>query len=172
MLTAEKKEISSPPQTYSDWLECFEILRTKNVTRDTIELLKNGKCIDSDQSIEFLETQLLITINAMIKRYIDAFRRDLNCYMMYNEYDGFNRLFYVLAKKLEGCMFFVNLDFMSTQFRRELYDQIKLNTEKFWKDTYDSLYAQCVEYNNIFLEDELFLIKRIKLFRECECIEI
>ena len=86
MLTAEKKEISSPPQTYSDWLECFEILRTKNVTRDTIELLKNGKCIDSDQSIEFLETQLLITINAMIKRYIDAFRRDLNCYMIISPY--------------------------------------------------------------------------------------
>lgn len=92
--------------------------------------------------------------------------------MMYNEYDNFHRPFVTLANKLNGCMFFLSLDFMSREFRCELRDSVKSEVGKFWKETYNALYAQCVEQNDVYLEDELFLIKRIKLFRECECIEL
>ena len=84
--------------------------------------------------------------------------------MMYNEYENIYQLFVNLANKFNGCMFFWPLDFMSVKFRKELRSSIIKETKKFWQLMIDTMYSQCIEQNNSFLENELYMIRRIKLF--------
>ncbi len=164
MIAEKAFEIVDSPKTYSDWLDCFEVLCRKNVSNKELQLLSMGECVASAETVEFLETQLIKTINIMIRRYIQSFNKELELHMMYNEYDNIYQLFIKLANQFNGCMFFLNLDFMSVKFRKELRSSIIQETKKFWQLMLNTMYSQCIEQNNSFLEDELYMIKRIKLF--------
>ena len=164
MIAEKVYEIVDAPKTYVDWLDCFEVLSHKNVSKSELQLLSMGECVASEESIEFLETQMIKTINIMIRRYIQSINKELELHMMYNEYDNIYQLFINLANKFNGCMFFLQLDFMSVKFRKELRSSIIHETKKFWQLMINTMYSQCIEQNNLFLEDELYMIKRIKLF--------
>lgn len=159
------KEITQAPQTYNDWLDCFDVLQHKNVTKDELKLLGMGRCTASRESVEFLEKQLIKTLNVMIKRYIKAFNKDLQMHMLYNEYDDLYRLFSGLAARFNGCLFFTGLGFLGTEFRRELRDSVVCEIRRFWDSMIASLYAQCIEHNDRSLEDVLYMMKRITLFK-------
>ncbi len=164
MISEKALEIIASPKTYADWLDCFEVLCKRNVTRTELQLLREGTCTASAGSVEYLEKQLVKTINAMIKRYIHAFNKELEMRGMYNDYDNLYQLFVTLANRLSGCLFFTELDFMSVAFRDELRVSVVGETKRFWKMMTDSIYSQCIDLNSTTLEDELYMIKRIKLF--------
>ncbi len=164
MIGEKAGEITVSPRSYGDWLDCFAVLRTKNVTKEELRLLSMGECAASADAVEYLETQLVKTVNVMMRRYIQSFNRELELHLMYNEYENVYRLFASLAGKFSGCLFFMPLQFMSLSFREELRDSVVQETKRFWQLMLDAMYRQCIEQNNTFLEDELYMIKRIKLF--------
>lgn len=163
----EQKNIKIPT-CYAEWLDCFRILENRMTDTNDMALLRQGSCRDADISIEYLEKQLIRTENAMLKKYIAKFQSDLMQYLNYHDYDGLYRVFEVLAKRMEGCLFFAELDFMSTQFRRSLADSVRETALTFWNNAVGQLSRLCIEQPDILLEDQLFMIRRIRLFREGE----
>lgn len=164
MYTEGVQEINKIPKTYGDWIDCFYILCHKKVSKRELEFLHKGECIAFDEMSEFFEKNLIQTINTMIKRSIKIFNKELELYLMYNEYDNIHHLFIELANSFKVTLFFRNFDFLSQNFRLELQNSIIEETTKFWNLVIKNMYKQCVENNNLCLEDELYMIKRIKLF--------
>ncbi len=158
--------MTKPPSCYAEWLDCFERLRTKSVDSGYIRLLQQGSCRDADAAIAYLEQQLVLTENVMLKRFVREFRRALEMHIAYGEYDGLYRIFERTAKKLEMCLFFVELDFMSVRFREELRESVQESALQFWNSAVEALYRDCIENHQVQLEDQLWMIRRIKLFRE------
>ena len=167
MIELKTNDMVSSPQNYRDWLDVFEILQKRNINDKEFYLIKNGLCSDFGQSVEYFETQLIKTINVMIQRYINSFKKDISLYITFDEYNSLHRAFAIFAKKIRNCMFFLDLSFISESFKSELYDSIVSEVSIFWKMSVDALACQCIE-GNCPIEDELFLIKRIKIFTEIQ----
>ena len=70
-----------------------------------------------------------------------------------------------LVREQERSLFFENLFFLPKNFRKELSESVKTQIQKFWDDTVRFLYEQSLEFSNSELEDVLFLINRIHLFK-------
>ncbi len=164
MKTAENR----PPSCYAEWLECFEYLCGHNADDEYIGLLKKGTCSDAGVSVEYLEKQLIRTLNIMLTKYITDFNKTLVLYTDFGEYDRLYEPFRTLARQAEKCLFFTELDFMSEEFRRSLRDSVIANTRDHWKRSADSIRNASLEGNSSVLEDQLYMIRRIKLFGEYE----
>lgn len=161
----EYAPITAPPRSYYEWLKCFDALSSRTVGADEFSLLMQGECVDADRSIEYLEEQLVRTINAMIQRYIHMFNREIDMYASQGDYDGLYLSFCKLAGKFRHCLFFRSLEFMSTDFREELSRSVESELSAFWQRVIRSLYLQCMEQNDFQMEDQIYMIRRIRLFK-------
>ncbi len=161
---------SKPPQRYLEWLECFEYMKKHRFGLEHAEVLKKGSCIDSEATVGYLEQQLIKTINCVINNDFRRFSRELTLCLSYGEYDGIYIPFIALSKDLSACMFFLELDFMSVDFRRELRDSVKREAMTAWSRAVRQVETMCAESGDVTLEDQLFLIRHVKLFRDCETI--
>ena len=161
--------IISSPTNYQDWLNCFDIMGTYGITSTELELLRRGRCTDADMLIDSFEKQLVSAVNKMISKYISSFNKNLETCQLYsnsrNVYDIY-RIFETLAKNLNGCLFFMELDFMSKEFRSELHLSVTKEANVFWNNMLLNIYTQCTENHNPEMEDLYFEIMCIQLFAE------
>ena len=111
-----------------------------------------------------LERQMVDTINVVLNKSVKRFVRDLNECIAFNELAQVDVLFKRLKKDISKTMFFLNLSFLSGEFKDELYTSITNQMTGFWDDTVGFLRQQAMDYSNSDLEDALFLIRRIRLF--------
>lgn len=156
------------PNCYAEWLDWFDLLQKKSISMDELQLLKNGRCNDSHTTIEYFEKQLIKTENIMLKRYLGEFGKTLEIYLSYGEYERLYEPFQLLAKQFTVCLFFVDLQFMSCEFRRELSRSVIANAKDHWKKAVKNIYIACIESNSTVLEDQLYMINKIRLFEDCE----
>ena len=160
----EDSYISEQPQRYAQWLRCFTILRTRSIDEEEFVNLCAGVCVDSAASISYLEEQLIQTLNIMLNRCISEFNREIRLYADFGEIENLHIPYARFAKRIRKCFFFTGLDFMSKAFRDELTSNLRQEAERFWKQACRSLYNACLEQHNEQLEDEWYLIRRIRLF--------
>ena len=165
MLDSREKCISASPVRYAQWIECFDIISERLPDSGEFELLCSGKCEDSAQSVTYLENQLIAAINSMMKQCISRFTRELQMYITFGETENIHIPYVRFSQRIKMCMFFRNLDFMSVQFRRALEASVRSETEKFWKSACRGLYDSCIQQPSPQLEDEIHIIRRIRLFR-------
>ena len=111
-----------------------------------------------------LERQMVDTINAVLNKSTKRFIRDLNECIAFNELAQVDVLFKRLKKDIHKTTFFLELSFLSSDFKNELYQSITDQMTGFWDDTIRFLRQQAMDYSNSDLEDALFLIRRIRLF--------
>ncbi|MBQ8133704.1 MAG: hypothetical protein IJ192_04785 [Clostridia bacterium] len=156
------------PNCYAEWLDWFDLLQKKSISMNELQLLKNGSCSDSHTTIEYFEKQLIKTENIMLKRYLGEFGKTLEIYLSYGEYDRLYEPFQLLAKQFTVCLFFVDLQFMSLEFKRELSRSVISNAKDHWKKAVKNIYTACIESNSTVLEDQLYMINKIRLFGDCE----
>ena len=159
-------EIKAAPSNYEEWLECFEYLKSGNTYPDTIRLIASGQCVSYSQIKGYFNKQLVSTINAMIQKYINVFKKELQMYVEFNEVFNIYIPFKKLANKFSVCLFFTELDFLDEDFITELENSVINDITDFWNSMLDSLHKQYMEQNNQSLEEEFFRIKRVKLFRK------
>ena len=160
----EDNIITSSPLQYDQWLRCFGIMQKRNISNDEYLLICGGKCRKDDISIEYIENELVRTMNIMLKRLISEFRRELDMYIAFGETENIHIPYARFAQKIKKCLFFYELDFMSIEFRNELMASLMESAMRFWKKAYSVLYEQCIERTNPLLEDELYIIRGLKLF--------
>ena len=111
-----------------------------------------------------LERQMVDTINAVLNKSVKRFMRNLNECITFNELAQIDVLFKRLKKDTNKTLFFLNLSFLSSEFKAELYASITVQMTDFWNDTVGFLRQQAMDHSNSDLEDALFLISRIRLF--------
>lgn len=160
------------PSCYSDWLQWFEYLQTNDFDSNALSILKSGTCKDADVTIEYLEKQLIRTENLMLKRYIRQFAKAIDLCMAYGEFDRIYEPFRILALQFSKCLFFADLSFMSIEFRRSLSLSVIANAKDHWNKAVKQIYHACLDSNSSILDDQLYMIKKIRLFGDCEKVEL
>lgn len=164
MITQISLYINQVPQTYVDLLNCFDILKSKNIDKETFNLLVSCNCHVPQSAVAILQDELIKTINIMLNRCIKEFRKDFQMSLDYSEFENIYNVFTHLAVKLKYCLFFSEYKFLDEKFVEELYISYQKQVKSFWSKTVNSIYQQCIEESNLILENELYMIKRIHLF--------
>ncbi|MFI3141605.1 MAG: hypothetical protein R3Y27_04765 [Clostridia bacterium] len=164
MITKTSLDMSQSPKTYIDLLNYFDVLKAKNVNKDVLKLLSRSKCHVPEPSVAILQDELIKTLNIMLNRCIKDFKKNLQMSLDYSEYENIYNVFIDLAIKIESCLFFSEFSFLGEKFINELSDSFEKQAKVFWCKTINLIYQQCIEDNNLILEDELYMIKRIHLF--------
>lgn len=165
MHISEDKCISASPVRYAQWIECFDIIRERLPDSSEYELLCKGKCEDSARSAVYLENQLVAVINSMMQLCINRFSRELQMYITFGETENIHIPYVRFSRRIKMCMFFRKLDFISPRFRSELEASVRSETERFWRSACRGLYDSCIQQPSPQLEDEIHIIRRIRLFR-------
>ena len=160
--------LTTAPERYADWLGVLETLRQRDLTEEECALLACGCCTDLESALPYLEQQLIETVNRMLKNCIRSFRRDAAEAEMYSDTDALLSAFRRFAQKLDRCAFFTELSFLPQGFRSELFDSLKTEAGKYWNCLTANLAREAVENNQPALEDLLYMIRRIRLFRKYE----
>jgi hypothetical protein len=153
------------PVTYEDWLNCFDELKASStVDNEFLEAVTGGWFVSSQPIAAGFRQRLAETINQMLNKRILRFVKDLNLLISFNELSDIVPLFVKFRGEANRCLFFTELKFLDADFKRELEQSVKKQTEDFWHDTIIFLQRQTEEFHNAKLEDSLFLIRRIELF--------
>lgn len=165
MIELQEKPVATAPSTYQDWLDCFARMKELPLSRNRdFEVLALGSFSGTNAMRAALERQLVDTINTVLNKSVKRFVRELNESIAFNEMTQVDVLFKRLKKDINRTMFFLNLSFLSNEFKDELYVSITEQMTGFWDDTINFLQHQAMNYSNSDLEDTLFLIRRIRLF--------
>ena len=165
MQTAE--QLKQAPEYYADWTVWFRTMKCRNLNRSELELLRLGVCMDLAGSLEYLEKQTAETLEVMLNRCYRLFRKDLTDIEIYNDTGALYTAFQKLAGRFSQCSFFMQMTFLPQEFRTELLDALRKEACSFWEKRITDLRKLCMEEGNSELEDQLYLIRRIRLFREC-----
>ena len=156
---------AAAPSTYQDWLDCFARMRELPLSGNgDFEVLALGVFSGTSAMQAALERQMVDTINAVLNKSVKRFMRNLNECITFNELAQIDVLFKRLKKDINKTLFFLNLSFLSSEFKAELYASITVQMTDFWNDTVGFLRQQAMDHSNSDLEDALFLISRIRLF--------
>lgn len=164
MITSEVS-LTSSPQDYNGWLECFKHLEKNELTLTSYNLLIQGNCQGYDGIKSYFNQQLINTVNNLIKKNIAVFQKSLARYSDENCIDGLSLPFIRLSKKLEFCMFFTELEFLDKSFKAELRESAVKEITGFWQGMLDSLKKQAMNNHSCELEEEYFRIKRITVLK-------
>lgn len=165
MITATEISAISAPSTYQEWLDCFLLMKELPLSSNGIyEVVISGSFSGSRAMQAALEQQMVDTINVVLNKSVKRFVRELNESITFNELDRAELLFKRLKKDIHKTLFFMQLSFLSGNFKTELYSSISVQMNGFWDDTITFLRKQALECSNSDLEDAIYLIRRIKLF--------
>ena len=165
MIELRERPVADAPSTYQDWLDCFARMKEVPLSGNgDLEVLALGSFAGTSAMQAALERQMVDTINAVLNKSVKRFVRDLNECIAFNELAQVDVLFKRLKRDIHKTTFFLELSFLSSDFKNELYQSITDQMTGFWDDTICFLRQQAMDYSNSDLEDALFLIRRIKLF--------
>lgn len=164
-ILAERTELKAPT-TYQEWLDCFEIMKHNPVSGNGVfEAVASGSFTGTEVTKGAMQKQIVETVNAILDKSAKRFIKELNESISFNDLSQLDVLFRRLKRDIEKSLFFENLFFLPKTFRKELSESVKTQMQKFWDDTVKFLYDQSMEFSNSELEDVLFLINRIHLFK-------
>lgn len=165
MIELRERPVADAPSTYQDWLDCFARMKEVPLSGNgDFEVLALGSFAGTSAMQAALERQMVDTINAVLNKSVKRFVRDLNECIAFNELAQVDVLFKRLKRDIHKTTFFLELSFLSSDFKNELYQSITDQMTGFWDDTICFLRQQAMDYSNSDLEDALFLIRRIRLF--------
>lgn len=165
MIELREKPVAAAPSTYQNWLDCFERMKEVPLSGNgDFDVLALGSFAGTGAMQTALERQMVDTINSVLNKSTKRFIRDLNECIAFNELAQVDVLFKRLKKDIHKTTFFLELSFLPSDFKNELYQSITDQMTDFWDDTIRFLRQQAMDYSNSDLEDALFLIRRIRLF--------
>lgn len=156
--------LDSPPKTYSDWVDCFDKFKTGSMPDDEfVNVVSNGSCLEYLGIKHYLHPKIEEVVNVIINTAIYELRSDLNKFTQGNEISGMNVLFKRFEKRVSKSLFFMNIKFLDVEFKNDLKNEIEKQVYDFWNSLLKVIIRNAGS-NNILFEEEIFLIKRIKLF--------
>ena len=155
------------PTTYQEWLDCFELMKNNATTNNEVfDLVAQGTFVGTQVTNVAMQKQVVDTVNALLDKSAKRFIKQLNESIAFNDLSQIDVLFRHLKRNVEKALFFEKLLFLPQAFRKDLSQSVKTQMQKFWDDTVNFLKQQTLQFSNTQLEDGLFLINRIVLFKQ------
>lgn len=154
------------PNDYKSWTELLKTFETVLPDEETIKLLSCGTCPEYSGIKVYLHARIEETVNKVIANCIKELKRNIIRFSEMQEIEGYHVIFMRFAKRIDACMFFVHIDFLEIGFKMEMYNEVCKEVYRFWNDLTDSVKKTVISNNNVKLDEELYMIKRIRLFKK------
>ena len=122
MIISSEKPTISPPVTYQQWLDCFQLMREQPLSSVGIYEAAAAGSFTGTRAIQAaLERQMVDTIHAVLNRSEKRFLRELNECLSFHELERAEFLFKRLKKDVHQTLFFMQLSFLSDGFKEKLF---------------------------------------------------
>ncbi len=152
---------AAAPQTYQQWLECFEMLSTGPVSGEYVESLKHGSCPGIEKMTAKFDERLQETVNRMMNRATKHCTRSLNEALEEGDFSYIEVILRRCRREIEHCRFYRELPFLQAEFRDRLDMQVVKETNRYWDRLKGYLAKLIEETESAELYDLLYYIKRL-----------
>lgn len=149
------------PQSYQQWLDCFELLSKNNVSAGYIEALEEGSCPGIDHLAAPFEERVQATVNQMLKRYTGMCTRSLNEALEEGDFSEVDVLLRRQRKNMNNCRFYRYIPFLRRGFQEALDAQVSKEIERYWREMKKYLSQLVEETESADLYDIIYYIKRL-----------
>jgi hypothetical protein len=156
--------LNSPPQSYQDWLNCFEIIIENNLGAENLKIIKAGKLTGGPEVLLLFQRQLAVMLNVLLGQKIIKFTKQLNQLLECNESESIIILFKRFNKDLRDCLFFVDLQFIPEAEKTQLAQSVSGQLREFQQKVIKYLKLSAKKNNDY---DLFYTLRQIKLV-ECQ----
>lgn len=154
-------DFSVPPETYQQWLTCFQHLQEHPTDYRVLELLAQGKYIG--KPAEAFLVRLSDVVSLVLTASCRRFLRQLDEALQDGETDMAMLLALRLKKNIRKCFFYRALPFLERNYIETLDRGFEGQLDSFWKSFLGQLKKTVRDSMDPRMEDVLMEMKRIKI---------
>ena len=153
--------VYSPPETYQQWIDCFQYLQKHPFDRLMLDTLAEGSYIG--QPAETYLARLSDTVGAVLTSHCRRFLRQVDEVLADGEPDMAILLASRLRRSLRKCFFYRSLPFLPTDYIQTLDQGFQAQLEFFWKNFLEHLWRCARESMDASLEELDLEMKRVRI---------
>lgn len=151
----------TPPETYQQWLECFEHLKGYTLDEKMLESMAQGTFLG--QPTENFLSRLSDVVSMCMSGYCQRFLRMLDLVLAEGEPDMAGLLASRLKKDIQRCFFYRSLTFLDESFVQKLDQGFRGQLEQFWKNFLNELRKSARDSDSPVMEDLYYEMKRVTI---------
>lgn len=157
--------MEKPSWTFQEWTVFLEYVKNNSVSEELLRKTSKINLDFRDNLGDKLEDALYDAVNHMVARIMKSFEKEMMDLVEFNETEFFDLILFRLKKNLRACLFFEQLDFISSDIRQTLADDIREELQEHWLPALKKwLYENTLESRSDSLEDMLYLLNKTRLF--------
>lgn len=150
-----------PPETYQQWLKCFEHLGGYTLDEKMLEAMAQGTFLG--EPTESFLARLSDVVSLCLSAYCRRFLRMMDLILAEGEPDMAGILASRLKKDIQRCFFYRSLSFLEESFVQKLDQGFQVQVEQFWKNFLSELRKSARDSNSPVLEDLYYEMKRVTI---------
>ena len=152
-----------PPQTYRQWLDLMNHLQEHPLDTGALDALARGSYRGTPAPM-FLQ-RLSQTVSLVLTRHTRRFLRQVDEAFADGEPDMVPVLAARLKQSVQKCLFYRHLDFLDTEYVRNLDRGYREQLESFWEKLLRELGKSARDTGSDELEDLVRELKRITIVK-------
>lgn len=149
------------PNTYQQWISCFEFLSKRTVSDEYIEMLKAGSCPGINNVIAQFLARLQETVNNMLNRSTRSCTKLLNESLEEGDFSNIEVILRRHYKEMMRCRFYLNISFIPDEYVSELDNTTVSEIRRYWKTMKKYFVDLTEETGNSDLYDMVYFIDRL-----------
>ncbi len=147
--------------TYQQWLDCFRRLEEKPWDQ---ALLDSVTCATyQGKPSEMFLVRLSETVSKMLGLCMKWFLREIDRLLSENETDMATLVARRFRKRINGCFFYRNMEFLPASYIRTLDEGFEKQINAFWKDFLRQLDNSARTSMNPNVEEMAYELRRMKI---------
>lgn len=151
----------SAPETYQQWLTCFQYLQEHPSDFTVCSLLDQASCVTNVS--ESFKSRLSDTVSIMLSYHCRRFLKQLDLALAEGEADMAALLALRFRRSIRECMFYRRLSFLEDGFVAVLDDGYTKQVYGFWENVLKQLRQTVRERDDPALEDLFQEIRKIRI---------
>jgi hypothetical protein len=148
-----------PPETYAEWLKCFEKFSAEHFGKEQAQILQAGNADLSANMSNRFNRDLVAFINTLLKKNVSRFTIRVNYLFEESDLSSVLLLLNRLRNDMEALSFYTELKFIENSQKQAITEQIRAALAAFFLD----MTAQFRHRQEPELECVLYYIKRISI---------
>lgn len=157
-----KKNGAVAPQSYSGWTELIDSIDADTDFSVFEEALSVGVCPEYSCVKQYFHEHVEEAVNRIISSGLSELKRNVRMLSENGEITSVHLAFIRFSRKVKNCLFFNKITFLDEDYKAKLNGAVADEIERFRKQALSSLKNDVKRSGSGLLEEELFLIKRIK----------
>lgn len=149
------------PETYGDWLKCFEILASGSVSQHFLDMIECGICPEYEHLEERFLERLQYTVKEMLTRSVKRCNKNLNELLEDGDFSSMEVFLRRSYTEMDRCRFYRKITFLKGEFLNELDLQVVAEKTRYWSELKQYLTDIAEESGNSELYDTVYYMKRL-----------